>query len=279
MINITNHAVHLGIEGIIVHRIESDVSRTFDCHRGKNNASFSYIRSGQIEMFESGRCLTVRAGDCVFHPRGIRYSSLSTGMPDARHISVDFIEPPDCREISGKFGMQIVPALSVPATGEFFERLYELTAEKETQLEALLAFASILPDYVKLLEVPRVAVYSPAVTAAMQYIEEHYRENDLIEALCRATFLSQSRLYHLFRSELSTTPVHYRNRVRIEKAVLSLRDTDLPAERIAADCGFESYGYFRQVFHEITSLTPGGYRKQIRENNSHVNKQKSAPVL
>ena len=271
MIRITNHSARLGIEGILVHRIESDVPRTFDCHRGKTNASFSYVFRGQIELFEPGRSLVARAGDCVFHPRGIRYSSLSTGMPDARHISVDFIEPPDCSDISGKYGMQIVPALSVPATGEFFERLFELCTEKETQLEALLTFASVLPDYVKLLEIPRVTVHSPAVTAALQYIEEHYRESGLIEALCRATFLSESRLYHLFRTELSTTPIGCRNRLRIEKAVLSLRDTDLPAERIAADCGFESYGYFRQVFQKVTSLTPGGYRKQIREHGGRTN--------
>ena len=72
--------------------------------------------------------------------------------------------------------------------------------------------------------------------------------------------VSESTLYHLFRRFLGTTPVNYRNDIRIERA-LPLIEGGKTIEETAAEVGFNSAIYFRSVFINKTSMTPSEYRK------------------
>ena len=72
--------------------------------------------------------------------------------------------------------------------------------------------------------------------------------------------MSESTLYHLFRRYLGTTPVNYRNELRIERS-LELLESGMSVERTAEEVGFNSSVYFRSVFMNSTGMTPSEYRK------------------
>ena len=59
---------------------------------------------------------------------------------------------------------------------------------------------------------------------------------------------------------MHTTPVKYRNQLRIEKACSELCTKDISISEIAEKCGFNSLTYFREVFHSFTGMTPNKYR-------------------
>ena len=79
-----------------------------------------------------------------------------------------------------------------------------------------------------------------------------------------ATFhLSESTVYRLFRESLGTTPVSYRNDVRIDRSLKLLSD-GRSIEETASEVGFNSAVYFRTAFIKRTGMTPGEYRKSLK---------------
>ena len=51
-------------------------------------------------------------------------------------------------------------------------------------------------------------------------------------------------------------------RVRIDRALLLLTETDDPLDVIARKTGFTSGKYFGDAFYRVTGIRPGAYRKR-----------------
>jgi transcriptional regulator GlxA family with amidase domain len=43
-----------------------------------------------------------------------------------------------------------------------------------------------------------------------------------------------------------------------------LESSDMPAETVAAEVGYENHAFFRRLFRRCTGLTPGEYRRMFR---------------
>jgi len=84
-----------------------------------------------------------------------------------------------------------------------------------------------------------------------------------MEELAAHLSLSVFRLHHLFQKELSTTPIKYRNKCRIEHAAKDLRSADIPMKQIAERNDFHSVTYFREIFKEYTGMTPMQYMETL----------------
>ena len=118
-------------------------------------------------------------------------------------------------------------------------------------------YASVLPY----LKAEQPVSYSPAVLAAIAFIEEHYAQNQSVAELAEACFVSESRLYHLFRKEMGISPIKYRNEIRVEKAANELRKRNKQISDIAFECGFNSMTYFYEVFKAHTGMKPSEYQQ------------------
>jgi len=93
------------------------------------------------------------------------------------------------------------------------------------------------------------------------FIDAHLAEDLTTERLCAEFHLSRSSLFRLFADHLGDTPAATVRSRRIERARRLLRETTLDLARVAAECGFDDYDYFRRVFREETGLTPRAYRE------------------
>ena len=90
--------------------------------------------------------------------------------------------------------------------------------------------------------------------------------------LAAAACISESRLFHLFREELGTTPVKFRNEIRAERAAQALRSGTASIDEIAMTHGFHSTVYFRETFKRVTGMTPSEYRTMARSSSSSQKK-------
>lgn len=90
----------------------------------------------------------------------------------------------------------------------------------------------------------------------LRYLNDHYREDVDCAVLCELCFLSPAQMYRLFREETGTTPVEYRNRLRVQRACQLLRGRECTIGEIASLLGFESVYYFSRVFKRITGVAP-----------------------
>jgi AraC-like DNA-binding protein/mannose-6-phosphate isomerase-like protein (cupin superfamily) len=114
----------------------------------------------------------------------------------------------------------------------------------------------------------KLSLAGPSRSAALDrcrvYIDEHWAEDFDVERLAQEAYVTPSYLSRLFRKHLGTTPMRYRNSVRIEKAKHLLLIKSASVEEIADALGFADTKYFSQLFKSITSLTPSQFRNKYR---------------
>ncbi|MBQ9728025.1 MAG: helix-turn-helix domain-containing protein [Clostridia bacterium] len=94
------------------------------------------------------------------------------------------------------------------------------------------------------------------------YIASHLHEKLSIEYLCEYFHVSQKMLYTLFQKNVGTTPKHYINRCRVEKAKQLISTTDMPLSEIASNVGIHDYNYFVKIFKAYAGSTPTFYKKR-----------------
>jgi AraC-like DNA-binding protein len=67
----------------------------------------------------------------------------------------------------------------------------------------------------------------------------------------------------VFRKATGQTPIDYLVRLRIQKSISLLRNTDQPIIEIALESGFNDSNYFTRQFRKLTNESPSAYRKRI----------------
>lgn len=75
---------------------------------------------------------------------------------------------------------------------------------------------------------------------------------------------SPYRLSRAFPRELGVSLTHYRNRVRIGRALDRLQRADSTLARVAADLGFADQAHFTRVARQHLGHTPAALRRQLR---------------
>ncbi len=99
------------------------------------------------------------------------------------------------------------------------------------------------------------------LSGAIEYLNRHPEENVPVAQLAELCRVSKSHFSREFRRLTGISPGEYHLRQQVRQAMTYLRETDLPAARIAGLCGFASPGYFSRCFRKRVGMTPGEYRK------------------
>ncbi len=256
---------HLCMTDLEVQLLEYSHHHFFDATAGKQNSSFGYIEKGSVVLHSLHNTITVPEGSLFFIPDGARYHAVWTGTPEIKQYCFNIIQRKFDLSADSYHPLQRIDALSTPETGELFQRIYQLfaTQNRISQLEGLSLYYQFYAKTLPLLQVETATPYSPGVRAAVQYIEANYREDFSMEQLAAACYISPSTLYHRFKKELNSSPVQFRNEIRIEKAAAELKNSDLSIQEIALQNGFHSTTYFFEVFKSHSGLTPAEYRKML----------------
>ncbi|MBK0000810.1 arabinose operon transcriptional regulator AraC [Erwinia sp. S38] len=105
----------------------------------------------------------------------------------------------------------------------------------------------------------------PRIQTVCDYINEHLSEDTRVEELARMTFLSASRLTHIFRKEMGNTIYGWREQQRISRACDLLRYKQLNVTQVARAVGYEDPLYFSRVFSQHNQLSPREYRKKFEQ--------------
>ncbi|MCD8217889.1 MAG: response regulator [Clostridiales bacterium] len=104
----------------------------------------------------------------------------------------------------------------------------------------------------------------PLVTAAREYIKEHYTEKISLTEVAEKLGISGGYLSTLFNQNMHCGFVDYLNEIRIDHACSYLEQNYLKNYEIAHKVGFQDEKYFTKVFKKIRGVTPKEYRNKIR---------------
>ena len=99
------------------------------------------------------------------------------------------------------------------------------------------------------------------ISAAKEYIDLHFKENDILSVAAEKSSLSRRRFNDLFKSQYGITPNNYLTNLKITAAKSLLVDNGLSVKSIAELCGFDDIYYFCKVFKAQTGHTPTEFRK------------------
>lgn len=91
---------------------------------------------------------------------------------------------------------------------------------------------------------------------AVTYIRQNYHRNINIGHVAVHAGISERYLRRLFSQYLNLAPLDYLNRLRVNKAVELLRNTDMLIKEISFQCGFQSPQYFSRVFKQQMGISP-----------------------
>lgn len=110
------------------------------------------------------------------------------------------------------------------------------------------------------------AVDDPLIAAAMRRIREQACAGLQVADLLAQFKVSRSVLYRRFHDSLNRSPHDEILRVQLERAKRLLDESDFTLEHIAELCGFQHSEYLGVAFRRKLGLTPGEYRRQIRQS-------------
>ncbi|MBQ3127258.1 MAG: helix-turn-helix domain-containing protein [Clostridia bacterium] len=241
-----------------VGRLRMAQTHYFDTSRGSDYTSFVFARRGAVSIHTLDRTLDFAEGSLIYIPEGQRFTAVWRGSPEIEFLHFHIINRKLDLANTDRYVIQRIDALSTPETEAIFQRVFALfaTGERVDRVRAIGLYYSFYADVLPHLRAEPPVEHNPILRDAIAYIERHCTEDFAIRTLAARVCVSESRLHHLFKRDLNTTPIKLRNEFRVERAAHILRSTERSIEDIAAACGFHSPTYFRETFKAFTGLTP-----------------------
>lgn len=252
---------NLLISSLSVQMSDYDTAHHFEVKKRKVHNSFGLILDGSVSFFTLTERVDARAGDLIFVPEGIKYSSCWAGTPKIRFANIHFRMLAPASPVFRSVRIRKLGQVGEPIRARFERILQMQTGQDAAGMEAIAEFYSLCAAvYPMICDSCRLTIPA-SLQRGMEYINEHYRTVSRVSEISKACYLSESHLYHMFQEYLGTSPVAYLNSLRIQKAMELLITTDKTIEDIATELGFHSGYYFRKTFQSVTGVLPSRYRK------------------
>ncbi len=225
---------------------------------------FSFVLEGHATVEVDGRTEEIFPGEILFVPVGSRY--ISRWEAGSSNITILFSFFSSTQFPGDKvLGIQ---KISPRYEGEF-TKLFE-GADQDFDpaggyhFSSLSCFFEIMARITPRLLFSKKPKLDERIERVVKHIEEHYNENSTTAELAAVAAMSVSRFHVTFKAQTGSTPIDYRNSIRIRYAIMSLVQGNKTIEAISEALGFESATYFRRIFKKAVGCTPSRYNKQLK---------------
>ncbi len=222
---------------------------------------------GSIRVYAdaNGEDADVEAGEVIFFPSGSWVSCGLERLNRMLRITLDVdntlfgvrtgsIEDADVY-------LYTAPWIPDPGTLSLVERLEKRASPRE----AVHAMNLLLLDLLQRLEQePRARVGKAyrTWTAILDFLEGNAHRPISRDDVASTFNLHPAHVSKLFKRFAGISFIDYLQKIRIRRAEVLLRDTDLGLDETASLCGFSSANYFIRVFRKQHGRSPGKWRLQ-----------------
>jgi AraC-like DNA-binding protein/quercetin dioxygenase-like cupin family protein len=113
---------------------------------------------------------------------------------------------------------------------------------------------------------------SDVLLKIIEYVEQHYLEDNITERLCHYIGMSEKTLYRFLKSHTNLTLKELIVNTKLERAQYLLTTTDKPISVIACESGFGNCKTFYRIYKKETGMTPTEYKQNGRpiEKNKKI---------
>lgn len=223
---------------------------------------FIYITEGEVcFLLQTG---SLRAGerDMVYLPRDTAYQS--EWLADSRFMVVDMLlQDAEGQDIPfGDF-----PSVLFHDTHHVYDGLLAALAEKEDAsgpfdwLERMSLSFKLLCEMARDTNRQELDEEQRRIQTGLTYLESHFTSDFPIDILAQMCSLSSTSFRRIFLACKGMSPVDYRNRLRIRKALELLKSGKYTIGEVAELVGIQDISYFGKLFKRYTGLNPSAIKK------------------
>ncbi|HHY79454.1 MAG TPA: AraC family transcriptional regulator [Thermoanaerobacter sp.] len=99
------------------------------------------------------------------------------------------------------------------------------------------------------------------IQQAINFIKSKYKEKLTVELIAKHVCMSPFHFSRVFKKETGYSPYEYLTMIRLNKAKILLKSTDMSIKEIANEVGFNNESNFVISFKKHTKMTPTQFRK------------------
>jgi len=146
-----------------------------------------------------------------------------------------------------------------PDNSQLFERIFKMDTLPEIQ-QYLSDVADKAMAVIQGLQTKKVHL---VISQVMDYIGEHLADPELtLSGIAKIHFINMSYLSRVFKQETGYNFVEYLTKMRMEKAVKLLKETDMKSYQVAEAVGIVNPHYFSICFKKWTGVSVSDFKKQ-----------------
>ena len=222
---------------------------------GRKEHGILFLFSGAVEFFNSENKLIMSAGkgDLIYIPKGEKYE---LAYVDATHFSLMNFEArlTDGTDATFSDGIEILLKGTKDAD---IEKVFAQAERYSTEEGAATAFwrKELIYRLFALLS-REITGVDKRIADGVKLLEERFLENLPISEIAEASFISESNFRKIFLKRFGTSPVQYRNSLRLKRAQTLLSDGEYSVCEVAELSGFPSESYFCRAYKKAFGVTP-----------------------
>lgn len=111
----------------------------------------------------------------------------------------------------------------------------------------------------------RIYLSPPKLKRVLEFIEANLHESIGLDDLAQSAGLSANHFLRVFKLATGETPYHFLRARRLERARQLLAEDAMPLAELALECGFANQAHFTAAFSRELGISPGRYRRSIKE--------------
>lgn len=104
------------------------------------------------------------------------------------------------------------------------------------------------------------------ISKVINYLDHHSAEKLYLDDLALMANMSKRNFQRVFKKSVGMTPNDYLLNVRLQKARMYLRESQLSMAQIAYDTGFSDRNYFIKCFKKANGVSPMKFRNRFDSN-------------
>lgn len=266
------------MDGIEISRVKREPYHLMKNTHSHEEYELYYLLSGKRRFFIHDTIYMLDKGSFVLLKSGVVHKTTNVGAETHERIIIYFngdylrrLFKDKCKTIATVFDK---PYIMPPSgTSAYLEGLM---SRIETEHELGGEFSEMLTEgYVRELlvflfrcgktgEPPSIVSGNSVIEQAARFIVKNYNRNITLEDVSEFVHLSGGYFSKKFKNETGIGFKEYLVKIRLQKAMEMLEETDDSITDIAYKCGFNDSNYFGDAFARAVRMSPSKYRKVKR---------------
>ena len=259
----TNNGI-AGISVVSSGHIFAQNGRKIERPSGRNDFLLLYIAKGK-ELFYLESEILAGEGSFIFFRPFEKQEHIHIDNKTGEFYYVHFNAPEDF----DLFGFESSVVYNIKQSVKVRDIFEEIISELQTKQPAyemicvskLFNIISLLIRKTEKESAPR-GRYFDKVSFVIQNMNKEYDKNYTLDDYAKMCNLSKFHFLRIFKEISGSSPLEYRNKIRLDHAKELLEDTNIPVNEICRRLGYSSDAYFCDTFKSKIGITPSQYRKK-----------------